>query len=92
MNPMPTASFTTRIDSELKSELEQIARYEDRSASYIANQAIRNFVEERKATRELVELGLEMVERGAPGIPEEDIEAWLMADEEQPFPKPRSTN
>jgi predicted transcriptional regulator len=89
---MPTASFTTRIDSELKSELEQIARYEDRRASYIANQAIRNFVEERKATRELVELGLEMVERGAPGIPEEDIEAWLMADEEQPFPKPRSTN
>lgn len=88
---MPTASFTTRIDAELKAELERIARYEDRSASYVANQAIRNFVEERKATRELVELGLEMVERGMPGIAEEDIEAWLMADEEQPFPKPRTT-
>lgn len=91
MKPMPTASFTTRIDAELKAELEQIARFEDRSASYMANQAIRNFVEERKATRELVEIGLEMVERGAPGIPEEDIDAWLAADDEQPFPKPRST-
>jgi Predicted transcriptional regulator len=88
---MPTSSFTTRIDADLKAELEQIARYEDRSASYIANQAIRNFVEERKATRDLVKLGLEMVERGMPGIPEEDIEAWLMADEDLPFPKPRSS-
>jgi predicted transcriptional regulator len=87
---MPTTSFTTRIDTELKAELERIAKYEDRSASYMANQAIRNFVEERKATRELIELGLEMAQKGAPGIPEEDIEAWLMADEEQPFPKPRT--
>ena len=83
---MPTASFTTRIDADLKAELEQIARYEDRSASYIANQAIRNFVEERKATRELVDLGLEMVERGMPGIDPEAVHAWLLADEETPFP------
>ena len=83
---MPTTSFTTRIDADLKAELEQIARYEDRSASYMANQAIRSFVEERKATRELVELGLEMVERGMPGIAPEAVHAWLLADDEQPFP------
>ncbi len=89
---LATASFTTRIDADLKAELERIARFEDRSASYMANQAIRNFVEERRATRDLVKLGLEMIENGAPGIPEEDVEAWLMAEEEQPFPGPRSAD
>ncbi len=86
---MPTAPFTTRIDADLKAELEAIARHEERSASYMANLAIRNFVEERKATRDLVALGLEMVEHGVPGIREDAIEAWLTADEEQPFPAPR---
>lgn len=86
---MPTTSFTTRIDAELKADLEQIAQFEDRSASYIANQAIRNFVEERKATRELVELGLEMVDRGMPGIAPEAVHEWMLADDEQPFPSAR---
>ena len=86
MKPMPTASFTTRIDADLKAELEQSARYEVRSASYMANQAIRNFVEERKATRELVELGLKMIDRGMPGIPAQDIHAWMLAEDDRPFP------
>lgn len=90
MEAMPTTSFTTRIDSDLKAELEEIARMENRSASFMANQAIKSLVEERKATRELIELGLEMVEAGAPTIASEDIHAWLLAeDENAPFPEAR---
>ena len=59
---MPTASFTARIDADLKAELEAIARFEDRSASWLANRAIRNFVEERIATRELLRAGLALIE------------------------------
>lgn len=81
-----TTSLTTRIDSELKAELEQIAKHEDRSASYMANLAIRNLVEERKATRELVELGLEMVKQGMPGIEPKAVHEWMMSDEDKPFP------
>lgn len=89
---MPTTSFTTRIDSDLKSELERIARLENRSASYMANQAIRNLVEERQATRELVETGLELVKMGAPSIPAEDIHAWMLSDDDNaPFPTPRES-
>lgn len=87
MKPMPTTSFTTRIDADLKAELEQIARYEDRSASYMANQAIRNLVEERRATRELVELGLEMVDRGMASIPAQNIHDWMLAEDDRPFPQ-----
>lgn len=90
MSTMPTTSFTTRIDTDLKADLEEIARMENRSASFMANQAIKSLVEERKATRELIELGLEMVQTGAPTIPSEDIHDWLLAeDENAPFPQAR---
>jgi len=87
---MPTVSFTHRIDTELKTELEKIAHYDDRSAAYVANQAIKNFVEERLATRELIETGLALVEAGAPSIPADDIHNWLLSDEDQSFPASRS--
>jgi predicted transcriptional regulator len=83
---MPTTSFTTRLDSELKTQLDEIARYEDRSSSYIANQAIKNFVEERLATRELVELGLKLAEQDAPTISSKQVHDWFMADEDTEFP------
>ena len=46
---MPTA----RLDTELEAGRERIARVENRSASWVANQAIRAFMEERRAVREL---------------------------------------
>ena len=88
MNTMSSASLTTRIDPDLKAELEQIARFERRSASFMANQAIRNLVEERRATRELVDTGLALVETGAPSISSGDIHAWLASDDEA-FPDGR---
>ena len=87
---MPTTLFSHRIDTDLKSELEQIAKFEDRSASYLANQAIKTMVEERKATRELIDVGLKLVEIEAPAIPSEDIHAWLLADDDAPYPEARS--
>ena len=89
---MTTVSFTHRIDANLKSELERLAKHEDRSASYLANQAIRMMVEERLATRELLETGLQMVDAGAPSIPAKDIHDWLLADDDAPFPEARSAS
>jgi predicted transcriptional regulator len=83
---MPTTSFTARIDADLKVELEEIARFEDRSASWLANQAIRNFVEERIATRELLRAGLALIERGAEGVAPDAVHEWLSADDERAFP------
>ena len=83
---MPTAMFTTRLDAELKAELERIAQAEDRSASWVANQAIRAFVEERRAVRDLVDAGLELVERDATGVTPEAVHDWMLAEDERPFP------
>jgi predicted transcriptional regulator len=82
---MATTTFTTRIDIDLKQRLEQLAVREKRSASYVANLAIQNLVEEREATRELVLVGLDLAKQGH-SIPEEDIDSWLRAPAEAPFP------
>jgi predicted transcriptional regulator len=85
---MPTASFTARLDADLKAELEAIGRYENKSASWLANQAIRCFVEERVATRELLRAGLDSIAHGGAGIDPEAVHAWLCAGEEAGFPRP----
>lgn len=87
MNTMPTTTFTTRLDVGLKARLQQIAEYDRRSASYMANQAIQNLVEEREATRELIHTGLELVEKGV-SISENAINEWMNGPENAPFPKP----
>lgn len=86
---MATASFTHRMDPDLKAELERIARFDDRSASYVANLAIRAYVEERRATRELIEEGLRQVEAGAPSIAAGAVQDWLLRDDDEPFPEGR---
>jgi predicted transcriptional regulator len=83
---MATATFTTRIDADLKARLEQIAKFEDRSASYMANQAIAALVEEREATQELVATALELVAMDG-GHDEAVVEAWLDAPADTAFPK-----
>jgi len=86
MPTMPATSLTTRIDSDLKTRLERIARFEDRSASYMANQAIKSLVEEREATHELVGVGLQLLETGA-SISEAAMDSWLQADDNTAFPE-----
>ena len=88
---MASASFTHRMDPELRAELERIARYDDRSASYVANLAIRSFVEERVATRELVREGLRQVDVAAPSVSPEAVRGWLMANDDRPFPEGRKS-
>lgn len=87
MQTMTTATFTTRMDADLKQRLQKIADYDRRSASFVANQAILNLVEEREATRELVETGLMLADKGI-SISEGAIQAWMNGPENAAFPEP----
>ncbi len=84
---MASTVFTTRLDETLKAQLDEIARFEDRSTSYIATQAIRAYVEERLATRELIGLGLELAEQNAGGVEAGRVHDWLLGDSDRPFPE-----
>ena len=84
---MTTTTFTTRIDTDLKTRLQKIAETDQRSASYMANEAIRLMVEDREATQKLIEFGLEDIKRGI-AISEEAVDAWLDGPEDAQFPEP----
>lgn len=87
---MSTTTFTTRIDLGLKKRLEQLAARDKRSASFVANLAIQNLVEEREATRELVLVGLELAKAGH-SISDEDIDSWLRNPGDTDFPAVKTT-
>ena len=87
---MATTSFTARIDADLKADLERIAQFEERSASYIATQAIRALVEEYKATRGLVETGQALIGQGAPSLAPDAVHDWFMQDDDAAFPAPEA--
>jgi predicted transcriptional regulator len=87
---MATTTFTTRIDIGLKKRLEQLAARDKRSASFVANLAIQNLVEEREATRDLVLVGLDLAKAGR-SISEEDIDSWLGNPEDKGFPAVKSS-
>ncbi|MFN3717264.1 MAG: hypothetical protein ACK4UW_00005 [Rhizobium rhizophilum] len=81
--------LTTEIDAGLIQALEEIARFDNRSASDLADQAIRNLVEERVATRELLQHGLRLVDAGdVRAVDSADMHRWLLSDENE-FPTAR---
>jgi predicted transcriptional regulator len=81
---MATTAFTTRIDVGLKKRLEQLAARDKRSASFAANLAIQNLVEERQTTRDLVLVGSNLAKSGH-SMCEEDIDSWLSNLEDTAF-------
>jgi predicted transcriptional regulator len=87
---MATPTFTTRIDQGLKQRLELLAARDKRSASFVANLAIQNMVEEREATRDLVLLGLELAKSGH-SISEEEVDSWLNDPTDAAFPGAKSS-
>lgn len=75
------------MDVNVKARLDDIAKYEDRSVSYVANKAIKAFVDERDQTRALIQTGVELIDKGAV-VSSDAVNAWLDADEDTPFPLP----
>lgn len=47
---MATVSLTIRIDEDDKKTIEQLAKKDDRSISYIVNQAIKEFIKKNSDT------------------------------------------
>ena len=89
--PQTANTITTRIDSDLKEELHHLADAERRNESIVANQSVKHLTAERRATRELVELGMQLAEQGASSIPAEDIHSWILAEDDTAlscFPRP----
>ena len=83
---MATERLSMRIDADLKKNLEQEARREERSASYLATKAIEAMLRGRAEKR----AALVEADQGA-FISQEAMDAWISsldANPELPPPKP----
>ncbi len=87
---MTTARFSMRLESELKDWLEEEAKRHDRSAGYIAVQAIKNMKEAKERKRQMIEEAIVEAGKGV-FISEEKMTEWFLSlgtDNELPEPKP----
>ncbi len=90
MSIMTTVPFSMRIDPEIKSELEHEARISNRSASYIATQAIINHLQAKKEKNEAIRRAVELANKGE-FVSEEAADSWVDSwslGEEKPIPEP----
>ena len=86
---MTTATFSMRMDADVKRRLEDEAAREDRSAAWIAQQAIEQFLDDRESKREAIRAAIAEADKGV-FISGEAVERWMerWADgHEEPFPE-----
>lgn len=90
MTTMPSARFSLRLEPELKTWLEDEAKRKDRSAGYIATQAIQSLKEATEARTRLIEEAMKEADKGV-FISEEKMTEWVLSwdtDNELAIPKP----
>ena len=90
MTTMTTARFTMRLDPELKDWLETEAKRKDRSAAYLAKQAIQTMKNESEAKAQIIREAIAEADRGV-FISEEKMNAWMDSwdtENELPTPEP----
>lgn len=87
---MPSARFSLRLEPELKAWLEDEAKRKDRSAGYIATQAIQSLKDATEARTRLIEDAIKEADKGV-FISEEAMTKWVMSwdtENELPMPEP----
>ena len=61
---MSTTLLTIRLDEDKKKQLEQEAKLEERSSSYLVSQAISSMLEAKRRKREIIRQALDEAEKG----------------------------
>jgi predicted transcriptional regulator len=87
---MTSATFSMRMDAKTKDELEAEAKRRDRSAAYVAQEAIKEFLDRQAYKRESLLAAIEEADKGI-FISGEAVERWMerWADgHDDPFPEP----
>jgi predicted transcriptional regulator len=87
---MPTVLLPLEIDESLKADLDEEAARGRRSTSQLAEQAIRDLVEDRRAWRNMLREAVEEADMGV-FISWEKVQAWMRSwgtSNELPPPEP----
>lgn len=85
---MTTATFSMRMDAKTKSALEAEAKRQDRSAAFVAKEAIEDFLDRRAYKRESLLAAMAEADKGV-FISEEAMDKWIDSwDSENELPPP----
>ena len=87
---MASARFSMRLEPELRDWLDQEAKRKDRSAGYIATQAIRSLKQEMELKRQLIQQTMQDADRGE-FVSEQAMTKWFLSlgtENELPEPEP----
>jgi len=87
-----TVTVHVRLMPEVNEKLEALARSQGCSKSDLASRAIESFVDNEGWQVREIELGLAQARSGKPGVPHEEVAAWVRSwdtDHELPRPKPK---
>lgn len=83
-----TAKLTLRLDEVLKDRLQSLAKRQERSASYIAENAIEDYISFQEAQIRGIEKAIASADRGEL-IPHDKVKAWVESlSTKNPLPKP----
>ena len=87
---MGTVSVSFRIDEDAKARLKREAELEERSESYIANQAIKQYLDRQQRRRHMLDQALVEADKGtfiSSEVMHEWVDSWG-SDKETPLPEP----
>jgi predicted transcriptional regulator len=88
---MSSATFTVRVDSDIKKRLEKLAKSTGRSRSFLAAEAIGEFVDVNEWQIAGIRAAMQSLDRGE-SIPHEQVKEWVKSwgsRKERPVPKSR---
>jgi predicted transcriptional regulator len=88
---MSSATFTVRVDSDIKKRLEKLAKSTGRSRSFLAAEAIGEFVDVNEWQIAGIRAAMQSLDRGE-SIPHEQVKEWVKSwgsRKERPAPKSR---
>ena len=88
---MSSATFTVRVDTDIKKRLEKLAKSTGRSRSFLAAEAIGEFVDVNEWQIAGIRAAMQSLDRGE-SIPHEQVKEWVKSwgsRKERPAPKSR---
>ncbi len=86
---MPSTTFTVRVESEVKKRLEKLARSTGRSRSFLAAEALSDYLDVNEWQVEGIKKAIGSLDRGE-GVPHDEVRRWassLGRKRERPSPK-----
>ena len=90
---MSSTTFTVRVETDVKKRLEKLAKSTCRSRSFLAAEALREYLEVNEWQVAGVRKAMDSLDRGD-RVPHEQVKAWVNSwggERERPAPKRSAT-